>query len=206
MKRNKKIIKGFASAAVFSLAGLFFLIFIFWIAEPGIVGAATDSDSVNVNLAVTGTISLNSPVDVTMSPDIAGTGTSTGSADWTVTTNNSTGYKLEVATNRVNTMQSAASDIFTDYTEGTPGTPEVWSVAANASEFGFNASGTAAEAVFSGSKYEGFKNTTKVQVAHESVQTVGTSTSINFKAEVGSSKFQPTGSYSAIVTATATTL
>jgi hypothetical protein len=77
-KKNKQIIKNLVKAVGFSLAGLLVLTLCFWIAEPGMVGAANDTDDVTVNLAVTGTISLNSPTDVTMSPDIAGTGSSTG--------------------------------------------------------------------------------------------------------------------------------
>jgi hypothetical protein len=205
MMQNKNIIKNLVGAVCFSFAGFFVLILCFWIAEPGIVGAAVDTDNVTVNLAVTGTISLNSPSDVNMSPDIAGTGSSTGSVTWTVVTNNSSGWKLEVETDQVNTMHSG-SDIFTDYTEAMEDTPETWSVASSASEFGFGATGTYVLAKFGADKYMGFNSTTKEEVSTQAVETTGSDTAVIFKAEVGSSKSQPTGSYTSSVTATATTL
>jgi hypothetical protein len=100
----------------------------------------------------------------------------------------------------------SGSDVFTDYTEGTPGTPETWSILATASEFGFGATGSYIESGFGADKYIGFDGTNKIQIAHEAAETSGSDTTVIFKAEVGSSKFQPTGDYSATVTATATTL
>ncbi|MFA5871986.1 MAG: hypothetical protein WC858_04710 [Parcubacteria group bacterium] len=205
-KKNKKIISGFLGAVSFSLIALLVLTFGYWIAEPNIVGAAVATDDVNVNLNVAATISINHPTDVSMSPDITGTGSSTGSTIWTVTTNNSSGWKLEVETDQANTMHSG-SDVFTDYTEGTPGTPESWSIANTDSEFGFGATGSYIETKFVGAdKYMGFNSTTKEQVSHSAAETAGDDTTVIFKAEVGSTKLQPTGSYSAKVTATATTL
>jgi hypothetical protein len=203
MQKNKNIIRSFSRAVFFSLSVLFVVSLGFWIAEPGIVGAA--ADDVTVNLGVTGTISLNTPSDANMTPDITGTGSSTGSVTWTVTTNNSNGYKLEVNADQANTMH-VNSDVFTDYTEAVEGTPETWSIAASASEFGFGATGSYIETAFGAGKYMGFNSTTKKQIAHESAETTGSDTTVIFKAEVGSSKVQPTGSYTATVTATATTL
>jgi hypothetical protein len=205
MMQNKNIIKNFPYAVGFAVAGLFVFVACYLISEPGIVGAAVDTDNVTVNLNVTGTISLNSPSDVNMSPDIAGTGASTGNVVWTVTTNNSSGWKLEVETDQANTMHSG-SDIFTDYTEASEDTPETWSIAASASEFGFGATGSYIETKFGADKYMGFNSTTKEQVAHEATETSGSDTTVIFRAEVGASKFQPTGAYSSTVTATATTL
>jgi hypothetical protein len=205
MEKNKKIISGFVKAVSFSLIGFLVLTFGYWIAEPNIVGAATATDNVNVNLNVAATISITHPTDVSMSPDITGTGSSTGSTSWTVTTNNSSGWKLEVETNQANTMHSG-SDVFTDYTEAVEGTPETWSIAASASEFGFGATGTYIETKFGADKYMGFNNATKEQVSHSAAETAGDATTVIFKAEVGSTKLQPTGSYQSVVTATATTL
>jgi hypothetical protein len=204
MEKNKKIISNFAKAVSFSLVGFLVLTFGYWIAEPGIVGAAVATDDVNVNLTVASTISITHPADVSMGT-ITGTGSVTGSADWTVTTNNSSGWKLEVETNQANTMHSG-SDVFTDYTELVDGTPETWSIVNSVSEFGFGATGTYIETKFGVDKYMGFNNTTKEQVSHSAAETAGDATTVIFKAEVGSAKSQPTGSYSALVTATATTL
>ncbi len=172
--------------------------------EPAITDAANTADDVLVNLSVAPTISLNSPTDVSMGT-ITGTGNVTGSTTWTVTTNNSSGWKLEVATDQANTMHSG-SDVFTDYTEAVEGTPETWSIASSASEFGFGATGTYIESKFGTGKYMGFNSTAKEQVSHGSAETAGDDTTVIFKAEVGSAKSQPSGSYSATVTATATTL
>ena len=192
-------------AAIFSLAGFFVLVFAYSAFEPMVTDAAVATDSVIVNLNVLATISLNTPADVSMTPDITGTGSSTGSTTWTVTTNNSAGWKLEVATDQANTMHSGA-DVFTDYTEAVDGTPETWSIAASVSEFGFGATGTYIETKFGADKYMGFNSTTKEQVSHSGAETAGDSTTVIFKAEVGSSKLQPTGAYTSTVTATATTL
>jgi hypothetical protein len=205
MGKIKKITKNFTKAVGFSLVVFLVLTLGYWIAEPNVVGAANATDDVNVNLTVAATISITHPTDVSMTPDITGTGSSTGSTGWTVTTNNSSGWKLEVETDQANTMHSG-SDVFTDYTEAVEGTPETWSIANSASEFGFGATGTYIEAKFGADKYMGFNNTTKEQVSHSAAETAGDATTVIFKAEVGSAKAQPTGSYSAKVTATATTL
>ena len=205
-EENKNKFKNdFLKAAAFSIAGLFVLMFFYSAFEPAVTDAAEDTDSVVVNLNVLATISIDSPANVSMSPDITGTGSSTGSTTWTVATNNSAGWKLEVNTDQANTMHSG-SDVFTDYTETAEGTPETWSVAPTAAEFGFGATGSFVETEYGADKYMGFNSTTKEQVAHSSTETAGDSTTVIFKAEVGSTKMQPTGAYTSTVTATATTL
>ena len=173
--------------------------------EPNLTGAAEDTDDVTVNLTVGSTISIDSPSNVNMSPDITGTGASTGSTTWTVTTNNSSGWKLEVNAGATPAMASGA-DTFANYTEGTPGTPETWSIANSVSEFGFGATGSYIGAAFGAAKYMGFNGTSKTQVSSASAETAGDATTVIFRAEVGSTKSQPTGAYSATITATATTL
>ncbi len=167
---------------------------------------ANANDPVTVTATVDPTITISSPSNVTMSPNITGTGANTGSAEWTVTTNNSAGYKLEVEASASPALVSGGDNI-ADYTEAVAGTPETWSIATSASEFGFTASGTDSGSEYSsGTKYEGFEGTTKIEVATAAAETTGTATTVGFKAEVGSSKFQPTGDYTATITATATTL
>jgi len=60
----------------------------------------------------------------------------------------------------------------------------------------------------SGTLFEGFSGATKIKIAEDNQETPvgGASTTVNFKAEVGSSRNQPAGDYSATITATATTL
>lgn len=202
---NNKNKQQFKKALVFSLAMSLLLVNGFIVAEPVLTNAANTTDAVNVNLNVQPTISLNSPADVNMSPDITGTGAATGSTTWTVTTNNSAGWKLEVNASTTPAMTSGANS-FANYTETVPGTPETWSINSTDSEFGFGATGSYIETKFGAAKYMGFSTTAKEQVSHQGTTASGSDTTVIFKAEVGSSKSQPTGAYQAIVTATATSL
>jgi hypothetical protein len=208
MKNNiNKNKNEFKKACIFSLVLLLVLGVAYITLEPSLTKAsATASDAVNVNLTVDPTIGLNSPTDVTMAPNITGTGSSTGQTTWTVTTNSNTGWKLEVNASTTPALTSGAND-FANYTEGSTGTPEAWSIAAADSEFGFGATGTYIETKFGAAKYMGFSTTDKEQVAHSnSYSASGQDTTVIFKAEVGASKSQPTGSYQAVITATATSL
>jgi len=205
MKRNKNIIASFAKAVSFSLGVFLILTIGYWIVEPNIVGAAVDTDDVIVNLNVLSTISLNTPSDVNMAPDITGTGSSTGNVVWQVTTNDSAGWKLEVEASGSPAMASGG-DTFADYGEAVEGTPETWSIAASVSEFGFGATGTYVLAKYGADKYMGFNSTTNEQVSTNSAEGSAVETTVIFKAEVGASKSQPSGAYLATVTATATTL
>jgi hypothetical protein len=141
-----------------------------------------------------------------MSPNITGTGTSTGSATWTVTTNSNAGWKLEVNASTTPAMTSGSNN-FANYTEAVTGTPDTWSIAATDSEFGFGATGSYVETKFGAGKYMGFSGTNKEQVAHTgSFSSSGQDTTVIFEAGVGASHSQPTGSYTSQVTATATSL
>jgi len=197
-------------ALVFSLLVMFIFFlqisFSFWEKAGGLVAGSADS-SIKVSVDVVPSISIDSPSDVDLSPNIQETGSATGSATWNIKTNNSNGWKLEVSALDTPAMKSG-SDSFADYTEGTPGTPETWSISSSDSEFGFGASGSYADASFSGNKYLGFDGSNRIQVAHRNAQAGGSGddTTVNFKAEVGSGHNQPDGTYSATVTATATTL
>jgi hypothetical protein len=208
----KKItfIKDIVAIMTISICGIGIIAIFFAAMERyQVLVAGTDSDSVLVNLTVSGVISINSPANVSMSPDVVGTGSSTGSVTWTVETNNSDGWKLEVKADASPALDDGSGNSFADYTEATAGVPETWNVSASDSEFGFTASGTHAEAKYSnGTLYEGFEGTTDIKVAEDSSVTSGggEDITVGFQAEVGSSKTQPQGIYEAVVTATATTL
>ena len=78
------------------------------------VYGATASDPVTVSCTVDNFISISSPVNLTMA-NIVGTGGSTsGNVIWSVTTNNSTGYKLEVYAGGAPALTKGA-DSFADY-------------------------------------------------------------------------------------------
>lgn len=194
--------------SLFLVIGLFLIVLFFAAMEEyEVLVGGTTTDSITVSVTVLEAISISSPSDVSMSPDIAGTGSSTGSASWTVTTNWTGGWKLEVHASTAPALQSG-TDSFADYTEAVADTPETWSVDSADSEFGFSASGTYAEASYTnGTKYQGFESSTKKQVAHkDSASAGGDATTVNFKAEVGSSHGQDAGDYNATITATASTL
>lgn len=204
-KTNKtKII--IASSLMLTFLILFQFCFSFFEGMKGrVAGEATDSVDVTVN--VISSISIDSPSNIDLSPDIEETGTATGSVTWNVKTNNSDGWKLELSADTNPAMQDGANS-FANYTEVVSSTPEAWLVDSADSEFGFNASGDYAESKFSGSKYMGFNGLTKTQVASRAAPSSGEGddTTINFKVEVGSSHNQPLGTYSATITATASTL
>lgn len=187
------------------------LIFVFfaWMEEYQVLVAGSTSDSVTISVEVAAGISINSPSDETLTPEIVETGSATGDVTWTVSTNNSDGWKLELEASSSPALNDGDSHTFADYTEAVAGTPETWSVASDASEFGFSAAGTYAESEYSsGTLFEGFEGSSKIQVAHQNSASPGggAEVQVNFQAEVGSSKSQESGTYTATITATATTL
>jgi hypothetical protein len=198
-----KIISGVFLVFVFFLA---ILLFSYSESLNGLV-AGTDTDSITVSVNVVSSISIDSPADVTLSPDIEETGTANGNVTWNVKTNNLMGWILDVKASTAPAMQSGGNS-FADYTENVAGTPEAWSVDATDSEFGFNAAGTYSEAGFGGSKYLGFDGLNDIQVAHRNAPSEGSgdNTTISFRAESGSSHNQPLGTYEATITATASTI
>ena len=157
------------------------------------VYGATASEPVTVSCTVDNFISISSPVNLTMA-NIVGTGGSTsGNVIWSVTTNNSTGYKLEVYAGGAPALTKGA-DSFADYAL----IPAAWSVPAANSAFGFSYD--------AGLTYRGFNGVTPVQVLSYATPVSANPTTIMFKAEVGTAKLQTSGVYTAAITATATTL
>ncbi len=186
------------------------LVFVFFAAmeEYQVLVAGTDSDSVTISVEVNEVISISSPSDETLTPDIPETGTATGDVTWTVSTNGTDGWELKLEANTSPAM-TIAGNSFADYTEAVLGVPEAWSVAASASEFGFSAGGSYAKSKYSdGTLFEGFSGSTKILVADDDDATPGggADVDVNFRAEAGSSKSQAPGTYTARITATATSL
>ncbi len=125
---------------------------------------------------------------------LAGQGSSSEkSATWTVSTNNDTGYKLEISTSGSPAM-SKGTDSFANYTG-----PAAWSIAATDSAFGFS--------VGDNVHYQGFgAPNSAIQIASNGNETAAQDTEVFFKAEIGANHLQASGPYSANVTLTATTL
>ena len=206
-KRERTVIDYVLTVSLLSVFLIIFQVsFVLWEKFQGLV-AGEASDSITVSVSVVPSISIDSPSDVSLSPNIQETGSATGSATWNVKTNNTNGWRLDLNASGSPAMKSG-SDSFADYTESSSGVPEAWSIASSDSEFGFSTSGSYAESGFSGGKYLGFNGTTRIKGAHRDTQSGGSGDDItvDFKAEVGSGHNQPEGTYSATVTATATTL
>ena len=168
-------------------------------------------------------LAITSPADVTMSPDIGGVsgGIGEGQAAWTVTTDSSGGYSLDIKASSAPAMQSGANS-FADYTLAVSGTPDyAWSVAVADSEFGFTPEGNDIVSKFldNGAVCNLGSNDTPDQcwsnlsISYENIASSsdpnhpnGTATTVKFQAESGASHSQEEGSYQATVTVTAVAL
>lgn len=189
-----------------------FLVIAMLLAGVGMVSnnavAAEAGDTINTSVEVQSTIALDCDAAVAMEA-IVGTGLSdTGNtATCNVVTNNSAGYTLTWAATSED--MASGTDVIGSYTEAVAGTPEAWSVDAADSEWGASVSGTDALATFSnGTLFKGV-STVATQVATRATETpdaTGIDTIVDFRAEVGASKWQPTGTYTNSVVMTATTL
>lgn len=198
-----------------------FIIQVFYTAfEPDLVIAASVSDNVIVTLVVDAGLTITSPADVTMAPNIgiAANG-SIGTSAWTVKTNSPTGFNFLLKASASPALVSGGNS-FTDYTEASAGIPEVWSVPASNKEFGYSAYGTdvvtgtwgtgagcgSAGAPLGTMKYVGFKTVDKTIVTTSSVTTPSGSTINVCYAAEQDTVYAASGTYTATITATATTL
>ncbi|MEK7572661.1 MAG: hypothetical protein AAB493_02310 [Patescibacteria group bacterium] len=214
INKNKKIVVG-VFIFVFLLMLFSFLI--------GDAFAVTVTDNVVVTLDVTTGITISDGLPVTMSPNIGITSNGAiGSSSWIVKTNAALGYTLAVKADASPALRVLAvpANNFADYTEAVSGTPELWSVASGAKEFGYSAYGTDTSTATWGTsascgaagvpavaqKYVGFLITDKMIATRATVTpTSGVTTTICFAAEQNGI-YAPSGTYTATVTATAITL
>lgn len=185
--------------------------------------AANATDDVVVTLDVTTGITISDGAAVTMAPNIGiASNSSIGSSSWNVKTNAALGYTLAVKADASPALRVLATPAnnFADYTEAVAGTPEVWSVASGAKEFGYSAYGTDTSTVTWGTSlscgaagvpavaqnYVGFSTLDKTIATRSTVTpTTGIDTTICFAAEQDT-VYAPSGTYNATITATATTL
>jgi len=173
-------------------------------------------------------ISISAPADVTMNPAIAGVtgGTGDGQASWTVITDNPAGYTLAIKASISPALEcssggcSVGIDSFADYTPTTVGVPDYdWLIAPADSEFGFtpegvhivqkyrddgNACNTGINDTINACWYNFSTSDENIASSSSSNHPSGTSTTVKFKAQSGSSHLQVAGIYSATITATAT--
>lgn len=170
-----------------------------------------------------GTISISSPSDPTfsnMSGITAGEGNA--SSTWTVITDNAAGYTLSVKASTNPALKSSTyGSFFADYTPAGANPDKTFSIASTVSEFAFTPesidvaqrykdNGTSCN---TGSLdtvdacWDGF-STSDVTVSSRasSNSPTGSTTTVKYRAAIGSEKIQDAGSYSATITVTATTL
>ncbi|OGY71294.1 MAG: hypothetical protein A2986_04595 [Candidatus Jacksonbacteria bacterium RIFCSPLOWO2_01_FULL_44_13] len=145
-----------ASVSIFAVVMLFGVI-----AEAGL-SYAQETDEVLVTLSVTAEMTLSNPVDVGLSA-IAGLtgGSSTGTATWTVVTNNNAGYTLHLhAAASPALVGGAQGDSITDYTEASAGVPDYTFVVDDGNaEFGYTVN-TTGTTIVTGEIDASFKNNT----------------------------------------------
>ena len=138
------IIEIFKKSTVYTLAIAFAFTSLVPLLEPqNVLAQSTVSDTVQVTLTVDTGISITSPADVTMAPNIGITSNgSIGGTTWNVKTNDPDGYILSVRASTTPALRNGVISSFIDYTPTTPGTPETWNTPTNSIEFGYSAFGT----------------------------------------------------------------
>ncbi len=164
-------------------------------------------------------IAISSPVDVTLLPamNTLQGGIANGSAVWTVTTDNPGGYSLSIKADASPALRSG-SNSFANYT----GAPDfIWSVSSSASAFGFTPEGADIATAYLDnglacgvgaldttlSCWDGVTTVDKTVATRAGANSPsGVGTTVRFRAEAGPSASQPAGSYSTLVTLTATAL
>jgi len=192
--------------------------------EPILAGAATASDNVVVTLNVGAGISITSPADATMSTTIGiSTTKAIATTTWNVKTNNAAGYTLALksATSSTPAMKQDTDNtkVIADNTAGAT-TPALWSVGADTAEFGYSGYGTDVSTGTYGSdsscgatstpstalKYTSLRTTDRTLASRSSTTTAsGVDTVVCYAVEQGSNFYIASGTYTATVTATATT-
>lgn len=196
----------------FLVSVIFVVVILVLYSEVSRVESASTNDTAAVGVTIGSTISISTPSDVSLGT-ITGTGASTvGTATWKVTTNNSSGYKLEWQASTA--AMTSGSDTIGAYTPAVANTPETWSVAAGDSEWGARLKSVSTDVAAewgtdtSSEKWLNVNNAAVRQIVSRASETDsgGSDEIVAFKVEVGASKFQPTGNYTVNVTATATTL
>lgn len=182
------------------------------IAGPG----ESTSYSANQGYPVDGDkfLSLNCPSLVTMTP-ITGTGQSnlsSNSAVCNIKTDSTTGYTISWQASNTD-MANGQGDKINAYTPVTTNVPEIWSITNTDSEWGarLGASSTTKDTdrwgtvdTYAGGKWLNVSTSlTELISRNDQTDLTGDNEVIMFGAEIGSNKFQPSGTYSVNVTITA---
>lgn len=213
------ILKTFKKTIACSLCAGIILSGVFAGLEPNYLGAQSASDTVVVTLTVDSGITITSPTDTTLAPNLGVAANSAiGSTTWNVKTNDPDGYNLTVRASTTPALRTAGGIGIDNYTPAVPGTPDTWSVPSSSVEFGYSAYGTdvstgtwgtgsscGAAGVPSGTqKYNGFATTTfTVATRSATTTTTGVDTVVCYAVEQDTT-YAAAGVYTADITATAT--
>lgn len=166
-------------------------------------------------------LSITSPTDVALTTfnTTRSDSTTSGSAAWTIVTDNTAGYTMTIEASTVPALQSAGST-FDDYTP-TGGADFAFTTGASESLFGFSPEGDDIADSYkddgatcgSGATgtadacWDGLSTSSQtIAGSTSSNQPSGTATTVKFKAEIGSEVIQDAGTYTATVTVTAVVL
>ena len=214
----------FKKSVSLALAFYFGLFGLYGSFEPQVLKAI--EDQVVITQTVTAEITVTSPSNVTMSPSIAGItgGSATGTAKWTVVTNNNTGFLVTHKASSTSMLGDTQGDSFVAYTPSTAtGTPDyTWSVAASDAEFGytvqtqtdgdlvalFRDNGTLCHTGSNNTYNKCWKDasTTAESIVNRSSETSssGELITVDYQAQSGSSAFTVEDTYTATTTVTVT--
>lgn len=215
-KRHLKFaLKGIATS---TLIATLFIQVLYVAFEPGKAKAAFDDDQILVTLTVDSGISITSPADCALTPNISVSSNSAicGST-WNVKTNHATGYTLAIKAQASPALVSGGNS-FADYTPAVAATPELWSVGSGAKEFGYSVYGTDSSTATWGTSAscgaagvpavaQKYRDTTTsdVTVATRAVPTPFAGIDTTFcGAAAQNGIYAASGSYQATITATAT--
>jgi len=166
-------------------------------------------------------ISVSDAPDIVM-PAIGGisAGSSDSSSSWTVITDDPAGYSLSIVADTVPALKSSGSFV-SDYAPAGADPDFTFSIASNISAFGFTPEGSDIVARYrdngavcnTGSSdtadrcWDGFSTTPQIiSSGSTSNHPSGASTTVKYRAEVGSDKIQDAGIYTSTITVTAIAL
>lgn len=219
---KRKILKNsflFSATIFFSLSAFFVYFY-----SNDVLAQSTDSDEVIVTLDVTAGISIDSPIDISMSRNLGVVAdTAVASSTWTVRTNNATGYNLTVKASTTPAMQQNSTTTIADFPTGTPAAWNGTTVPSGTAKFGFSAYGDDVSTGVWGSgadcqssshvpsatlNYLGFTtNESSPVVANRTSTTTpsGNTTTVCYAVQQNGF-YIPSGTYTAIITATAVTI
>ncbi len=166
-------------------------------------------------------ISISSPSDFSLSNSIGGVsgGTAEGSVIWNVATDSLSGYSLNIRSVTFPTLKSASASL-SDFSPADANIPDFeWSIEPTESEFGFSPEGSDVISKFKDDGFDtcgtgsqnsvnkcwyNFKTTDEtISQSSGTNNPAGTNTEFKLKAQVGNSRFQPEGDYTAQLVVTA---